>query len=146
VYLYGAFVLKPVRTGKRAVYLPFEDDAERPTLELLDALDARLGPLGAAIAAARQIPPAALSSDALRVRMDLAGLTKATFSSIFGISEGFVREMLDGTRPIPSWAPVCIRMFQLLTPTQQRQLLQPQTAQTGRKRSNAHPFSRIEDL
>jgi hypothetical protein len=139
-------VLKPVRTEKRAVYLPFEDDSERTTLDLLQAVEARLGALGVAVAAASQIPPAALSAEALRVRMELAGLTKATFSSIFGVPEAFTREMLEGARPIPSWVPVVIRMFQLLNPAQQRQLLQPQTATAGKRRGNAHPFSRIEEL
>lgn len=82
----------------------------------------------------------------LRVRLDLAGLTKAEFATVFDVPVASVQDWLTGARPIPSWVLPSIRVFELLSPAERSRLLKNPAARTAGGTANLHPFARIEDL
>lgn len=88
----------------------------------------------------------ALTPDALRVRMEYAGLTKASFAEVFGISLEMVHDWLSGGRLIPAWVLPSIHIFELLTPLERRRFMAPPTLRSGRNPGKIHPFARIEEL
>ena len=133
------------------------------TAELLDALGlhmedlrARIAALSAELQAAKtngvhyDFPAVAAEKTAperLRVQMDYAGLTKASFASVFGVPIGVVQSWLEGQEPIPAWVISSIHAFELLSPAQRKRFLRPGAARTaGKNPAKVHPFSRIEEL
>ena len=137
--------------------------AAEDTAELLDALDLHMDELRARIAALTAELQAAKTNgvhygfpavaaektapDRLRVRMDYAGLTKASFSLVFGVPVDVVQSWLDGQEPIPAWVISSIHVFELLSPAQRKRFLRPGVARAaGGNPAKVHPFSRIEEL
>ena len=133
------------------------------TAELLDALDLHMEELRARIAALTAELQSAKKADVqfsfpavaaeqtapeqLRVRMDYAGLTTASFAVVFGVPVGVLQSWLEGQEPIPPWVISTVHVFELLSPDQRRRFLRPGAARTaGRNPAKVHPFSRIEEL
>jgi hypothetical protein len=133
-------------------------------LELLDALDVSVAELRARLEAFKngtiyQAPCATgngngahrhtnpqLSPERLRISMELAGLDRATISTVFGVSSETIGEWLSGKRPIPSWVLPSIRILELLTPAARRNFIRNPAVRAGRKSVNSHPFSHIDEL
>lgn len=84
--------------------------------------------------------------DILRIRMDLAGLTRASFSTAFGISPESVEEWLSGGAPIPAWVIPAIRVYEMLSASAREKLLRTRSARAGGRSRNTHPFACIEEL
>jgi hypothetical protein len=131
------------------------------TAELLEALDlhmdelrGRIAALTAELQAAKRadvhysFPAAAVNTapERLRVQMDYAGLTKASFASIFGVPVGMVQNWLAGQEPIPAWVISSVHIFELLSTAQRKRFLRPSAARGGKNPAKVHPFSRIEEL
>ena len=136
------------------------------TPEMLDALAERVRDLRAELEAARNgsvAPPQpartgdvhccfpvsgnrALTPEALRVRMEYAGLSRTGFSEVFGIPLEMVQEWLSGERPIPDWVLTAIHIFELLTPSERRRLARRPAGKSTRNPAKMHPFARIEEL
>jgi hypothetical protein len=125
------------------------------TVELLEAMDAGVAALRSriemltALTAGLQADAGAsapLDGKALRVRLDLAGLSKAQFAGFFGLPVSSVESWLAGERPIPSWVVPSIHMLELLTPAARRSLMKSPPPRNGTRPVNRHPFARIEEL
>lgn len=82
----------------------------------------------------------------LRIRMDLSGLTKASFSTAFGVPPERVEEWLSGSEPVPPWVVPAIRMYEMLPASARQKVLRMPAAQAGNRTGNMHPFARIEEL
>ena len=77
--------------------------------------------------------------------MSYAGLTKATFAEVFGVSQEMVEQWLNGKGSIPAWVLRSVHIFEMLTPSERKRFL---CARNGSSRNPAksHPFARIEEL
>jgi hypothetical protein len=126
------------------------------TAELLDELEQRLrtrrsGDGGAApdhglhwnFSASGTAPT---SAHILRVRMDLAGLTKASFSAAFGVPAAAVEDWLAAASPVPPWVLPAIRVYEMLSAAERQRVLRAPPSAAGRRSKNTHPFARIEEL
>ena len=82
----------------------------------------------------------------LRIRMDLAGLTEASFSTAFGVPAGYVDEWLSGSAPVPPWVVPAIRMYEMLPSPARQKVVRAPVARAGNRKGNSHPFARIEEL
>jgi hypothetical protein len=82
----------------------------------------------------------------LRVRMELAGLAKGSFSTAFGTSADVVESWLDGTAPVPAWVIPAIRMYEMLSDSERQKVLRTPAARAGKRTGNTHPFACIEEL
>jgi hypothetical protein len=78
--------------------------------------------------------------------MELAGLTKSSFSRAFGVSADRVQEWLSGAVPVPPWVVPAIRIYELLPGSARQTVLRIPAARVGNRARNMHPFARIEDL
>jgi hypothetical protein len=136
----------------------------RTTLQLLDEFEARIAELRARAENATSVrpvaeagnngklhwespPPDLTAAHRMRVEMGLAGLSKTAFASVFQVPVSSVQEWMAGDAPIPEWVLPSLRIFELLTPALQQQVVKrplPPVRVGGRR--NAHPFSRIEEL
>jgi DNA-binding transcriptional regulator YiaG len=125
------------------------------TVELLEAMDASVAALLSRIEALSALTAgmqadngasAPLDGPALRVRLDLAGLSKTEFAAFFGIPVASVQSWLNDERPTPSWVLPSIHMLELLTPAARRSLMKSPPPRNGNKPVNRHPFSRIDEL
>lgn len=125
------------------------------TAELLDELEQRLAAIrngagGTApdhglhwrFSATGTVPE---SAHIVRVRMELAGLTRNSFSTAFGVPADVVEAWLSEAAPVPSWVLPAIRMYEMLSAGARHKLLKAPAARAG-NRSNPHPFARIEEL
>jgi hypothetical protein len=132
------------------------------TAELLDALDLRMQQLRCRVAALMtelqaakrvdvhfSIPAVAAASiapDRLRVQMNYAGLTKASFATVFGVPVDTVQGWLEGQEPIPAWVISSVHIFELLSTTQKTRFLRASAVRSTKNPAKVHPFSRIEEL
>lgn len=128
------------------------------TAELLDALErrfagvrARLGQNGAHGGVHWEFPTEggseAVTPQALKVRLELAGLSKASFSTVFSVPLDRLHAWLAGSEAVPPWVVPSIRMYELLSSQERRVLLRGTGARGGNNRKgNAHPFARIDEL
>src|SRR5688572_27919026 len=82
----------------------------------------------------------------LRIRMDLAGLTDATFSTAFGVPPEYVNEWLAGSSAVPPWVIPAIRMYEMLSGPARQKVVRTPVARAGNRSGNTHPFARIEEL
>ena len=139
-------------------------NARNGTAELLDALDLHMTELRARISALTEelqraktpgvhygFPAVAAQEtapDQLRVEMDYAGLTKASFAAVFGVPIEAVQCWLTGQEPIPAWVISSIHLFELLSAAQRNRFLRPGAVRPAgaANPAKAHPFSRIEEL
>jgi hypothetical protein len=87
----------------------------------------------------------ALTPEALRVQMQYAGLTKATFAEVFGIAQETVEQWLNGEGSIPAWVLRSVHIFELLTPSERKRFMCPPNG-SARNPAKTHPFARIEEL
>jgi hypothetical protein len=87
----------------------------------------------------------ALTPEALRVQMQYAGLTKATFAEVFGIAQETVEQWLNGEGSIPAWVLRSVHIFELLTPSERKRFMCPPNG-SCRNPAKTHPFARIEEL
>jgi hypothetical protein len=90
-------------------------------------------------------PCAALTPEALRIQMQYAGLTKATFAEVFGIAQETVEQWLNGEGSIPAWVLRSVHIFELLTPSERKRFMCPPNG-SYRNPAKTHPFARIEEL
>ena len=90
-------------------------------------------------------PCPALTPEALRVQMQYAGLTKATFAEVFGIAQETVERWLNGEGSIPAWVLRSVHIFELLTPSERKRFMCPPNG-SYRNPAKTHPFARIEEL
>jgi hypothetical protein len=90
-------------------------------------------------------PCSALTPEALRVQMNYAGLTKATFAEVFGIAQETVEQWLSGEGSIPAWVLRSVHIFELLSPSERKRFMRP-TNGSCRNPAKTHPFARIEEL
>jgi hypothetical protein len=90
--------------------------------------------------------PAPTSAHILRVRMDLAGLTKASFGTAFGVSPEVVESWLSQASPVPPWVLPAIRMYEMLSSAARQKVLRTPASRAGNRSGNTHPFARIEEL
>lgn len=121
------------------------DWPSRPgTIELLDLLETR-------IAALRKQPmrggtAAAMSPVLFRGQLDRLGLSSADFARLLDLDHAYVREWLDGTSPIPSWAAASAVILAMLSPSARIMALNRKTRQSNGGTGRTHPFARIEEL
>ena len=126
------------------------------TAELLDELEQRLRDARNGVGGAEPqhglhwrfsaTGPAPTSAHILRVRLDLAGLSKAAFASAFSVPAEAVEEWLSGASPVPPWVVPAIRVYEMLPDGARRKLLRTRGSQAGSRSGNSHPFARIEEL
>ena len=78
--------------------------------------------------------------------MELAGLTKATLSTVFGVPPDRLDEWLAGSVPVPPWVLPAIRLFEMLPASARKNVLRRPAERPGRRAGNMHPFACIEEL
>ena len=82
----------------------------------------------------------------LRVRMELAGLTKSLFATTFGVMPECVDEWLSGSVAAPPWVVPAIRMYEMLSVPARQEVVRTPAARAGKRARNTHPFACIEEL
>jgi hypothetical protein len=126
------------------------------TAELLDELEQRLRSVGNGAGGKpadhglhwkfSATGPAPTSAHILRIRMDLAGLTKGSFSTAFGVPADVVEEWLSERSPVPPWVLPALRVYEMLPVGARQKVLRTPAARAGNRSENTHPFARIEEL
>jgi DNA-binding transcriptional regulator YiaG len=136
------------------------------TLELLDALEKSIArnradrSTTAASAAVAVVVPAAVAPsfvhpEALRARIEKAGVSTEEFAAIFGVNPMALRGWLEVGGQVPAWVQPALQMLEALGPAARRRIFhlaasappepKPRAVQTAIQ-TKSHPFSRIEDL
>ena len=126
------------------------------TAELLDELELRLSAVRTGGNGSAPSPTVHCSfsaagecvtaPDILRVRMELAGLTKTSLSTVFGVPPDRLEEWLSGSVPEPAWVVPAIRLFEMLPASARQKVLRTTAARPGKRTGNMHPFACIEEL
>jgi hypothetical protein len=78
--------------------------------------------------------------------MELAGLSKGSFGTVFGVSPEVVDEWLSGSVPVPPWVLPAVRIYELLSASARQKLARTPAARAGKRAGNMHPFACIEEL